>query len=82
MTKSRADFFTQIRPIRLGDLGTGEKKCILFMIGADICHFVFLANAEHSPKTRSRISHAWAPLSYKKSFLCFVILHYVIVYNM
>ncbi len=26
MTKSSADFFTQIRPIWLGDLGTGEKN--------------------------------------------------------
>jgi hypothetical protein len=26
MTKSRSDFFTQIRPIWLGDLGTEEKN--------------------------------------------------------
>jgi hypothetical protein len=50
MTKSSPDFFTQIRPIWCGDLGTDEKKCILFMIGANICHFVFLANAEHTLK--------------------------------
>ncbi len=50
MTKSRADFFTQIRPIWLGDLGTGEKKLLSYMIGADIHHFVFLANAEHTLK--------------------------------
>jgi hypothetical protein len=48
MTKLRADFFTKIRPIWLGDVGTGEKKFILFVIGADIRHFVFLANAEHT----------------------------------
>jgi hypothetical protein len=51
MTKSSADFFfTQIRPIWLGDLWTGKKKLILFMIGADIRHFVFLVNAEHTLK--------------------------------
>jgi hypothetical protein len=27
-----------------------RKKLILFMIVADIRHFVFLANAEHTPK--------------------------------
>jgi hypothetical protein len=27
-----------------------RKKFILFMIGADIRHFVFLANAEHTLK--------------------------------
>jgi hypothetical protein len=26
MTKSSADFFTQIRPVWLGDLGTGKKN--------------------------------------------------------
>jgi hypothetical protein len=50
MTKSSADFFTQIRAIWLGDLGTGGKKLILFMIDADIRHFVILANAEHTLK--------------------------------
>jgi hypothetical protein len=50
MTKSSADFFTQIRPVWLGDLGTGKKKLISFIIGADIRHFVFLANAEHTLK--------------------------------
>jgi hypothetical protein len=49
MTKSSADFFTQIRPVWLGDFGTG-KKLISFMIGADIRHFVFLPNAEHTLK--------------------------------
>jgi hypothetical protein len=48
MTKSRVSFFTKSRPAWLGDLGTGEKKLILFIIGADIRHFVFLANAEHT----------------------------------
>jgi hypothetical protein len=50
MTKSSADFVTQIRPIWLGDVGTGEKNYFLFMIGADIRHFVFLAKAEHTLK--------------------------------
>ncbi len=51
MTKSSADFFTQIRPIWLGDLGTGGNFFFFFlMIGADIRHFVFLANAEHTLK--------------------------------
>jgi hypothetical protein len=50
MTKSRADFFTQIRPIWLDDLGTGKNFFILFMIRANISHFVFLANAEHTLK--------------------------------
>ncbi len=50
MTKSSADFFTQIRPIWLGDIGTGEKYFFFFMIGADIRHFVFLAKAEHTLK--------------------------------
>jgi hypothetical protein len=50
MTKSSADFFTQIRSVWFGDVGTGEKKLILFMIGADIRHFAFLANAEHTLK--------------------------------
>ncbi len=51
MTKSSADFFTQIRPIWLGGLFRDwRKKFILFMIGADIRHFVFLANAEHTLK--------------------------------
>ncbi len=50
MTKSIEDFFTQIRPIWLGDVGTGEKKLFLLMIGADIRHFVFLAKAEHTLK--------------------------------
>jgi hypothetical protein len=45
MTKSTADFFTQIRPI-----WDWRKKLILFMIGADIRHFVFLAHAEHTLK--------------------------------
>jgi hypothetical protein len=49
MTKPSADFFTQIRSVWFGDVGTGEKKLILFMIGADIV-FVFLANAEHTLK--------------------------------
>jgi hypothetical protein len=26
MRYSRAGFFTEIRPLRIGDLGTGEKK--------------------------------------------------------
>jgi hypothetical protein len=47
MTKSSADFFTQIRPVWLGDLGTG-KKLISFMIGANIRHIVFVANAEQT----------------------------------
>jgi hypothetical protein len=50
ITKSRADFFTQIRPIYLGDLGTSRKKFILFMIGADILHFVVLENADYMLK--------------------------------
>ena len=51
MTKANADFFlTLIRPIWLGDLGTGKKNLFLFLIGADIRHFVFLANAEHTLK--------------------------------
>ena len=52
MTKSSADFFTQIRLVWLGDLGVGDwqKKLISFMIGADIRHLVFLANAEHTLK--------------------------------
>jgi hypothetical protein len=54
MTKSSADFFTQIRPIWLGDFWTGEK-INLFMIGADIRHFVFLANAEHTLKILLRL---------------------------
>ena len=32
-----------------------RKKCILFMIGADICHVVFLANAEHTLKIMQRM---------------------------
>ncbi len=43
-------FFTQIRPIWLGDVGPGEKNYFLFMIGAEIRHFVFLAKAEHTLK--------------------------------
>ncbi len=54
MTKSSADFFTQSRPIWLGNLGGWRKKLILFLIWADIRHFVFLANAEHMLK----IAHA------------------------
>ena len=50
MTTSSADFFTHIRPVWLGDLGTGKKKLISFMIGADIRQFVYLANAEHTLK--------------------------------
>jgi hypothetical protein len=50
MTKSSADFFTQIRPVWFGDLGTGKKIDFIYMIGADIRHFVFLANAEHTLK--------------------------------
>jgi hypothetical protein len=50
MTKSSAVFFTQIRSVWFSDLGTGEKKFILYIIGADILHFVFLANAEHTLK--------------------------------
>ncbi len=38
-------FFTQIRPVWLGDLGTG---LISLMIGAKIRHIVILANAEHT----------------------------------
>jgi hypothetical protein len=30
MTKSSADFFTQIRPIWLGDVGTGEKIIFIY----------------------------------------------------
>jgi hypothetical protein len=55
MTKSSADFFIQIRSVWFGDVGTGEKKLILFMIGADIRHFVFLANAEHTLKIMERM---------------------------
>ncbi len=51
MTKLRADFFTQIRDIWLDDLGTGEKNSFhLWLFGADIRNFVFLANAEHTVK--------------------------------
>jgi hypothetical protein len=46
MTRSRADFLTQIRPKWLGDFW--REKGILFTTGADIRHFVFLANAEHT----------------------------------
>jgi hypothetical protein len=38
-------------------LGDWWKKFILFMIGADICHFVFLAKDEHTLKIIKRIKH-------------------------
>jgi hypothetical protein len=47
MTKSSADFFTQIRPIWVGDLGTGEKIDFIYDWG-DSRHFLFLAHAQHT----------------------------------
>jgi hypothetical protein len=40
MTKSE-DFFTQIRPIWLGDIGTGEKKYFIYDWGrySALCNF-------------------------------------------
>jgi hypothetical protein len=48
MIKSRSDFLHKSETY--DDLGTGEKKFISLMIGADIHNFVFLANAEHKLK--------------------------------
>jgi hypothetical protein len=42
-------FFTQIRPIWLGDLGTGEKYLFYLWLGL-ISPFCILANAEHTLK--------------------------------
>jgi hypothetical protein len=39
-------YIKQTRMVRW--LRDRQKKLILFMIGADIRHFVFLANAEHA----------------------------------
>jgi hypothetical protein len=55
MTKSRVVLsYTNSGPDgrRLGDW---RKKFILFMIGADIHHFVLLANAEHTLKIIKRM---------------------------
>ncbi len=41
-------YIKQTRMVRW--LRNRRKKFILFMIGADIGHFVFLANAEHTLK--------------------------------
>ncbi len=50
MTKLGMSFFTQSRPVWLGDLGTGEKNYFYFYVGEDMRHFVFLANAEPTLK--------------------------------
>ncbi len=43
-------FFTQIRPIWLGDLGTGEKNVFHLWLGPIFAILYFLANAEHTLK--------------------------------
>jgi hypothetical protein len=49
MTKSSADFLhNQIRMVWWRR--DWRKNLILFLIGVDIRHFVFLANAEHTRK--------------------------------
>jgi hypothetical protein len=50
MTKSSADFFYTNQIGMVFSRRDWRKKLILFMIGADIRHFVFLANAEHTLK--------------------------------